>query len=47
MSEIKNRLLLLIEQACRQLAVIVGKNEMDDSCHIHIPMIDGKLRISE
>ena len=25
MSEIKNRLLLLIEQACRQLAVIVGK----------------------
>ena len=48
MNEIKNRLLLLIEQACRQIAAIIKKDEIGDKCHIHIPMKkDNEPRISE
>lgn len=47
MNELKNRLMLLIEKACRQLAAIANNEECNGKCHIHIPLKDGELRFSE
>lgn len=43
----KEKLMSLLEQACRQISAIAEKSEIDDKCHIHIPVKDNKQRISE
>lgn len=47
MNEFKENLMFLIEEACRQLADIADDKGSDNKCHIHIPLKDGKPRISE
>lgn len=47
MNELKDKLMLLVKEACRQLAAVANNEECDGECHIHIPLKDGKLRFSE
>ena len=47
MNELKEKLTLLIKEACRQLAAIANNEEYDGKCHIHIPPKDEEQRISE
>ena len=47
MNTIKAHLISLIEKACRHLAANVGETESADNSRIHIPLEDGKRRISE
>lgn len=47
MNEFKEKLMHLIEKACRQLAEIADNRECDGKCHIHVPLKDGEQRISE
>ena len=47
MNTIKAHLISLIEKACRRLAANAGETESADNSRIHIPLVDGKRRISE
>ena len=47
MNELKDKLMLLVKEACRQLAAVANNEECDGECHIHIPQNGGEPRISE
>ena len=47
MNDLKDKLTLLVKEACRQLVAVANNEECNEMCQIHIPQKDGEPRISE